>query len=316
MANAASVLDELRAMAIFATVVRCGSFAAAARELKVTRAVVSHHIRALEESLGVPLAQRSTRSFSLTPAGEAFRVHCERLLDEAHHGIRGMELLRAEPRGEVRLTCSHHFGSKRILPALLAFRRRYPAVRLHVAMTDTNVDLMQKGIELAVRAGPLQDSSLLARKLVHEATMLCASPAYLHRHRSPSAVADLERHRWVIYPPSLRTVIVRSGEETFEVRVQGDVVTDSAAARLAFVLAGEGIARLPAYDAAAPLAAGDLVRLLPEVDTAPLEIFLVHAKQIGPSARLLRDYLLETMSDSRWGREEGALAALAPRAAT
>ena len=297
MADTESILDELRAMAIFATVVRCGSFAAAARTLGLTRAVVSHHVRALEAKLGVPLAQRSTRSFGLTPAGEAFRVHCERLVDEAHDGLRGMELLRAEPRGEVRLTCSHHFGSKRILPALLAFRRRYPAVRLHVAMTDTNVDLVQKGIELAVRAGPLQDSSLHARKLIHEATMLCASPTYLHRHRPPRSIAELERHRWVIYPPSQRTVAVRSGEETFEVRVQGDVVTDSAAARLAFVLAGEGIARLPAYDAATPLAAGDLVRVLPEVDTAPLDIFLVHAKRIGPSARLLRDFLLETVSD-------------------
>ena len=94
-----ALLDELRAMAIFATVVRCGSFAAAARELALTRAVVSHHVGALEARLGVPLAYRSTRSFSLTPAGEAFRVHCERLLDEASDGLRGMELLRAEPQG-------------------------------------------------------------------------------------------------------------------------------------------------------------------------------------------------------------------------
>ena len=78
------ILDELRGMAVFATVVRCGSFAAAARALGLTRAVVSHHVRVLENRVGVPLAQRSTRSFSLTPAGAAFRVHCERLLDEAH----------------------------------------------------------------------------------------------------------------------------------------------------------------------------------------------------------------------------------------
>jgi len=172
--DAPPILDELRAMAVFATVVRSGSFAAGARALGLTRAVVSHHVRALETRLGVPLAQRSTRSFSLTPAGEAFRVHCERLLDEAHDGIRGMELLRAEPRGEVRITCSHHFGNKRILPALLAFRRRYPAIRLHVAMNDANVDLVQQGIELAVRAGPLTDSDLVARRLVSVNRPCCA----------------------------------------------------------------------------------------------------------------------------------------------
>ncbi|MDC0679117.1 LysR family transcriptional regulator [Sorangium atrum] len=300
MPEVASILDELRAMAIFATVVRCGSFAAAARELGLTRAVVSHHIRALEANLGVPLAQRNTRNFSLTPAGEAFRVHCERLVVEAHDGIRGMELLRAEPRGEVRLTCSHHFGGKRILPALLVFRRRYPAVRLYVAMSDANMDLVQQGIELAVRAGPLKDSLLHARKLVHEATMLCASPTYLRRHRSLKSVADLEQHRWVIYPPSQRSVVVRSNGKDVEIPVQGDIVTDSATSRLAFVLAGEGIARLPAYDAAAPLASGDLVRVLPEVETAPLDIFLVHTKRIGPSARLLRDFLLQTARENEW----------------
>lgn len=292
MENPAPILDELRAMAVFATVVRSGSFAAGARALGLTRAVVSHHVRMLELRLGVPLAQRSTRSFSLTPAGEAFRVHCERLLDEAHDGIRGMELLRAEPRGEVRITCSHHFGNKRILPALLAFRRRYPAIRLHVSMNDANVDLVQRGVELAVRAGPLADSDLVARRLVLEPTMLCASPAYLRRNRAPTTVAELEQQRWVIYPPTQRSFTATHHGQAVEVRVQGDVITDSAASRLAFVLAGEGMARLPAYDAAAPLASGELVRVLPDVETAALEIFLVHGRRIGPSARLLRDFLL------------------------
>ena len=304
MNDPSPILDELRAMAVFATVVRSGSFAAGARALGLSRAVVSHHIRALEAKLGVPLAQRSTRSFSLTPAGEAFRVHCERLLDEAHDGIRGMELLRAEPRGEVRITCSHHFGNKRILPALIEFRRRYPAIRLHVAMNDANVDLVQQGMELAVRAGPLADSSLVARRLVREPTMLCASPAYLRRYRAPASVAELEQHRWVVYPTSQRTLGVRAGGQEgqeVQVPVKGDVVTDSAAARLAFVLAGDGIARLPAYDAAALLASGELVRVLPEVETAPLEIYLVHSQRVGPSARLLRDFLLETARDGNPG---------------
>lgn len=288
----APILDELRAMAVFATVVRSGSFAAGARALGLTRAVVSHHVRVLESKLGVPLAQRSTRSFSLTPAGEAFRVHCERLLDEARDGIRGMELLRAEPRGEVRITCSHHFGSRRILPALLAFRRRYPAIRLHVAMNDSTVDLVQQGLELAVRAGPLADSELIASRLVREPTMLCAAPAYLRRCPAPASVAELEQHRWVVYPPTLRRVNLSVAGCAATVQVRGDIVTDSATSRLAFVLAGEGIARLPAYDAAALLATGELVRVLPAAQTDPLEIFLVHGRHIGPSARLLRDFLL------------------------
>jgi len=300
MESAYPVFDELRGMAIFATVVRQGSFAAAARSLGLTRAVVSHHVRTLEAHIGVPLAQRSTRSFSLTPAGQAFRVHCERLLDEAVDGIRSMELMRAEPRGEVRLTCSHHFGTKRILPALVEFRRRYPGVRLHVAMSDTNVDIVRQGVELAVRAGPLADSSLLARPLLREATMLCAAPAYLRKHRAPRSVEELGEHRWVVYPPSQRSTTVRVNGQAMEIPVQGDIVTDSAASRLAFVLAGDGIARLPAYDAASLLAAGELVRVLPEAETAPLDIYVVHSRRIGPSAKLLRDFLLDA------AKEEGA----------
>ncbi|WP_169444439.1 substrate binding domain-containing protein [Massilia niastensis] len=206
-----------------------------------------------------------------------------------------MELLRAEPRGEVRITCSHHFGSKRILPALLDFRLRYPAIRLHVAMNDANVDLVHHGMELAVRAGPLADSDLVARRLVSEPTMLCAAPAYLRRHRAPAGVAELEQHRWVIYPPGQRRLTVHADGRDIQVPVRGDVVTDSAASRLAFVLAGDGVARLPAYDAAALLASGELIRLLPEVETGPLEIYLVHSQRIGPSARLLRDFLLDTV---------------------
>lgn len=297
MPDNAPILDELRAMAVFATVVRAGSFAAGARVLGLTRAVVSHHVRALETRLGMPLAQRSTRSFSLTPAGEAFRVHCERLLEEAHDGIRGMELLRAEPSGEVRITCSHHFGNKRILPALLNFRRRYPSVRLHVAMNDSNVDLVQKGMELAVRAGPLADSNLVARLLVKEPTMLCAAPSYLRRYRAPASVEELSQHRWVVYPPSQKSMLLQADEGQVQVPIRGDVVTDSAASRLAFVLAGEGLARLPAYDAATLLASGELVRILPQVQTAPLEIYLVHAQRVGPGARLLRDFLLQEVRE-------------------
>lgn len=130
--------------------------------------------------------------------------------------------------------------------------------------------------------------------------MLCASPDYLRRYRAPTSVAELEQHRWVVYPPTLRSMTAIHDGHPIEIAVQGDIVTDSAASRLAFVLAGEGIARLPAYDAAASLASGELLRVLPQIETAPLEIYLVHGKRIGPSARLLRDFMLaETRETNR-----------------
>ncbi|MEM9488792.1 MAG: LysR family transcriptional regulator, partial [Myxococcota bacterium] len=126
------MLDDLRSMAIFESVARQGSFAAAARELGVTRAAVSHQIRRLEERLGVPLTHRSTRSLSLTPAGEAFAERCQRMVEEAEAGLAGVELVREEPRGRVRITCSNHFGQLSILPILIDFRRRHPGVELDI----------------------------------------------------------------------------------------------------------------------------------------------------------------------------------------
>ena len=164
-------------------------------------------------------------------------------------------------------------------------------------MTDTNVDLVSRGMELAVRAGPLQDSPLHVRRLVREQTMLCAAPSYLRRNPAPESVSELAAHRWVVYPPHMHRVTVRAKDESFEVPVRGAITTDSAQARLAFVLAGEGIARLPAYDAITPLATGELVRVLPDCQTPPLDIFIVHAPRIGPSARLLRDFLLDSLRE-------------------
>nr|WP_229418392.1 LysR substrate-binding domain-containing protein [Massilia sp. Root351] len=111
-------------------------------------------------------------------------------------------------------------------------------------------------------------------------------------HTPVHFVAQATRLSWVAYPPTQRSLTARAGGQEVQIPVRGDVVTDSAAARLAFVLAGEGVARLPAYDAAALIASGDLIHLLPEVQTAPLEIYLVHSQRIGPSAQLLREFLL------------------------
>ncbi len=290
------MLDDLRSMAVFAAVARQGSFADAARELGVSRAAVSHQIRRLEERLGVPLTQRSTRSLSLTPAGEAFAERCENMVTEASSALAGIELMQQEPRGRVTITCSNHFGQLHITPALIEFRRRYREIELDLLFTDSNVDLVARGIDLAVRAGPLKDSSLRARRLLSDETFLCAAPSYLKRYGEPREAAELADHRWVLYPRSLRRIQLESDDGQHTVAVSGTIRTNSAASRLALVLAGEGIARLSGYDARPRLAAGELVRILPHHRTNPLDVYLVHAERLGPSARLLADYLVATVS--------------------
>ncbi len=279
-------------MAVFASVARLGSFAAAARELGVTRAAVSHQIRRLEAQLDVPLTHRSTRSLSLTTAGEVFAERCARMVVEADAGLAGIDLIRREPKGRVRLTCSHDFGRRRILPALVHFRQRFPGVQLDIEMSDRVLDLVAEGIDLAVRGGPLPNSSLKARLLLKVDMLLCAAPSYVARRGKPGDIASLVDHDWVIYPRTLRRVTIHRGGTSQHIGVKGPVATNDAAARSALVLAGVGLARMPAYAALPALAAEQLVRILPECSTPSLRIHLVHPDTIGPSARLLADHLV------------------------
>ncbi|MEM9453379.1 MAG: LysR family transcriptional regulator [Myxococcota bacterium] len=287
------MLDDLRSMAVFAHVARGSSFADAARELGVSRAAVSHQIRRLEKRLGVPLTRRSTRSLSLTPAGQLFAERCQNMIAEASSALANIDLIRQEPRGRVVITCSNHFGQVHIVPALAEFRRRYRNIELDVLLTDSNLDIVARGIDLAVRAGPLSDSSLRARRLLTDETFLCAAPSYLEHYGVPTQPEHLADHRWVLYPRSLRYVTLGVGGRDRRIAVRGHVRLNNAASRLVFVLAGEGIARLPAYDARPRIASGELVRILPECRTTPVNVYLVHPERLGPSARRVADFLVE-----------------------
>lgn len=242
------------------------------------------------------MIHRSTRSFGLTPAGETFAERCRRMVEEASAGLMGLEVARSEPRGHVRITCSNHFGNERVVPELVDFRRLYPEIALDVVVTDETLDLVAGGVDLAVRAGPLSDSNLKARLLLEVNTMLCAAPDYLAKHGAPESVEDLSQHTWVVYPPSQRILRLVDDDEEQQVSLHGRIQTNSGASRLAFVLAGEGIARLPEYSAKPRLAAGHLERVLPWAKIEPLKIYLVRSEQAGPSARLLADFLVRKMA--------------------
>ncbi|WP_341503924.1 LysR family transcriptional regulator [Gallaecimonas sp. GXIMD4217] len=274
--------EQLKNMVVFSTVVRAGSFAEAARQLKLSRAVVSYHVKRLEAQLSVRLLNRTTRSLSLTEVGEQFYESCQRIADEANLAQLRLEQLRDEPRGHVRISAPTHLGSDFIVPALSEFRRLYPKISIDLTLSDELVDVVEQGIDLAIRGTQekLQDSSLIATRLTEIRAVLCASPAYLARQGQPERPEALADHQWVLYKRTPPLLILTKGDTRVAVRMTGMVETNNAAARTAFVLAGDGIGRLPEFVARDGLATGELVQLFPDYQLPSIKVYAVY----GPGA--------------------------------
>ncbi len=194
------MLDQLKRMAVLATVVEQGSFVAAARVLQTTTSAVSQQIRALERDMGVTLLHRSTRKLSLTPAGARFHEGCAAMLAAARGAQAGLLQLRDAPEGELRVAAPVGFG-RQLGPALAPLLATHPGLSLHLEVEDGFTDLVAKRIDLAIRFGRLPDSAWVAQPLGEKSINLYASPAYLVRRGVPGSVADLAGHDWLVLRP-------------------------------------------------------------------------------------------------------------------
>ena len=177
--------EQLKSMVVFAQVVEQGNLTAAAKHIGLSRAVVSYHIKKLESQLGVKLLNRSTRSISLTEAGSEYYQSCRIIAEQATTANQQIENLKNEPEGLLKITCPVNAGLNMVVPALNEFRRLYPKIELDVMLSDEVVNIMQEGIDLAIRGAPLPDSGLQAIKLSTLPTCLCGSPDYFKKHGRP-----------------------------------------------------------------------------------------------------------------------------------
>jgi len=292
-------LDNIKAMLVFAQVAQYGSFAEAARRLGLTRAVVSYHVKRLEAQLNTQLLHRNTRSLSLTPAGEVFYKRCQLISDEAQAATDELASLSSNPVGRVRLTCSVNWGQKRIVPAIIAFRQAYPRIEVELMLTDEVVNLVEEGIDLAIRGAPLKDSDLISRKLISESTVLVASPAFVQSHGtdSISSLEQLAQLDWVIYTPASATLVLSKDGGHHRIRLKGPVKTNNSAARLAFVVAGQGAAKLSYWMVAQHIKQNELVQLLPDYQCQDIDIYAVYprrlngANQISLLVDFIKDFL-------------------------
>lgn len=287
---------------VFLRVVDGGSFAAAAKALRVTPSAVSRTIARLEARLGVRLLQRTTRALTLTAEGEAFRVRAQAIAAEIDDLERSFTAARAEARGRLRVTASLPFGLHCLLPVLPEFLERHPQVSVDLSLTDALVDFVDQRIDVAVRHGPLRDSTLRARPLGASRWIVAAAPAYLQRHGTPRTPAELDGHnclnfnfRRALEGWNLRPV-PGSANAPQRQAVHGNFYGNSGEALRLMAVAGAGIVRLAHFLIGADLAAGRLVPLLE--DYAPGDREEIHALYLGhdkPAARVRTfvDFLVE-----------------------
>jgi DNA-binding transcriptional LysR family regulator len=285
--------EQLKSMVVFAQVVEQGSLSAAAKHIGLSRAVVSYHVKKLETHLGLTLLNRTTRSFTLSEAGQQYYQRCRNIAEQAEAANLQIENLKQEPEGLLKITCPVNMGLKKIVPALNAFKKLYPKIKLDVMLTDELVNIMQEGIDLAIRGAPLVDSGLQASKLATLTTCLCASPEYLDKRGRPRHPNDLEQHDWVLYKLVPELVSFIKGKNRYSISVKGSISTNNAAARTAFVEGGHGLARIPLYDALPKIKKGTLEQLLTDYSLVDINIYAVYPPGTSGAKklRLVIDYL-------------------------
>lgn len=293
-------MDRLDAMQAFVTVADLQGFAAASRKLKRSPPTVTRLVASLEARLGQRLLQRTTRSVTLTDAGHRYVEHARSILAEVEQAEAAAVSARTTPSGRFVVTGPMIFGRLHLAPLMCTFLLRHPAVTGEVLLVDHVVNLVDEGVDLALRIGHLTDSSLVARKVGETSRVLVASPKYLSTRKAPRHPDELQKHELIHL-----TRLAPTAEWTFEkggkdvrVRFEPRMVTNSSDVAIGHALLGGGVTVALSYQVTDLVKAGKLVVLLPEFQAPPLPI-----QCVMPTARLLSANaraFLELAATQRW----------------
>jgi DNA-binding transcriptional LysR family regulator len=292
-------LESLTGLIAFARTASLGSYTAAARSLGVSPSAVSKSVQRLEEQLKVRLFMRTTRSLTLTPEGRDLQDRTLRLLQEVEQIEQAAATARAEPAGLMRITAPLPIGTHILAPALPRFRERYPKVTVDLRMGDRYTDLIEEGIDVALRVGAPGDSRLISRPLTPHRLCAFAAPSYLARRGTPHAIDDLLAHDCVNfrYQSSGQTLRwpFQVGERMVEMTPDAGIIIDATDGVLAAIVSGGGIGISPTYAAAHYVERGLLVPILPDL---AVERFVVTAvwpesRRGSPNVKAFIEFLLE-----------------------
>jgi LysR family transcriptional regulator for bpeEF and oprC len=284
-------MNKLQAMEVFVQVVDAGGFTRAADNLRLPKATVSTLVQSLEQALQVKLLHRTTRQISVTADGAAYYERCLRILNDVRDAEEALSRNRLSPSGRLRVDVSVALANWLLIPALSTFFERYPDIELDLGCGDRPVDLIEEGVDCAVRGGNLSDSSLIARRVGILQFINCASPAYLRKHGYPAHPNELATgHRCINYFSSKTGKShewdFMRGEESLTITPPGSLRVNDATADLRAGLEGLGIVRLTTYSADRYLRSGELEAVLTDWSSAPMPVQVVYPQNRHLSAKV------------------------------
>lgn len=304
-------MDRAAEMNAFVRAVETGGFSAAARDIGMTPSALSKLVTRLEDRLGTRLFHRTTRRLQLTVEGEAFYARSRPILTAIDEAEAEIAQAGASPRGLLRLLCGSAFGMHQLAPAIPRFLARYPEVEIDLTISDQPQGSLEEAIDLAIRKGPLDESSMVARRICNLERVICASPDYLQRCGRPRTPDDLQQHNclWITSLPALRRWPFDTDEGIRIVHVGGNVAANNAQTVLQLAVAGVGIVRLTDVIAGDAIRRGELVPILTDwhhVEPVPLYAIYPSGRNLSPKVRAMVEFLVENFRTAPWRQVAGA----------
>ena len=299
------MIDHASEMAAFVRVVEAKGFSAASGGLGLSPSAVSKLVTRLETRLGVRLLQRTTRALHLTTEGEVFYAAARRIVSEIETIEEQITGQRDTPHGLLRVTTSVAFSTHQLAPVILEFMARHPLVELELLPTDRVIDMVEEGIDIAIRIGRLADTSFMARKIGEDKRLICAAPSYLARHGTPRRPEDLARHNCIVSRerPYLNRWQFRIDREVREIEVAGRVAISEGEMQMQLALQGIGIVRLTRLTMAQAIRDGALVPLLGEFsaeDAVAIHAVYPHRRHLAPKVPAFVNFLIEKFTPPPW----------------
>ena len=293
---------DFRKLAIFAAVVEQGSFTAAAQILGMTKSGVSKQVTALEAMHGVQLLHRTTRSLHVTESGELLYRHAADMIAAAQSGVAAIAERAEQPRGSLRVTAPIGIGESFLAPRLGPFTRQHPDIELTLHLTDSQQGILDQGFDLAIRAAPLADSSMVVRKLTEVPLVLCGSPRFVRAHAPIKRPADLARVQAIVFTPLGKPMKLELRRENARrtVSMGGQIATNHGPVALRLALEDSGLAVLPRFYIEEHLRDGNLVTVLDDWSVGAVPVFAVYpSKRVTAATRALLAFLVDVVDTTR-----------------
>lgn len=295
---------NLNDVSLFIRIVETGSFTSAADSLGIQKSTISRRIAQLEDDLGVRLLQRTTRKLKLTDDGEELFARCQPLINELESAKDHLSATQQDPRGRLKITMPSELGVFMMNDVVGTFMRRYPKINLEVELSTRVVDLIEEGVDLAIRVGELADSSLIARRVAQVNRGLYASPAYLAKHGTPKTPAELVQHNcYGVLKPGEHWEFENWNEP---IEVTGQLKANSISFIRELLLQDMGIARMPRMFCCSCVQSGELVEVLSDYPSPPFEVNAIYPsrRHLNPKVRLFIDHMMEMIDDHPWVNQQ------------